>query len=101
MCCVCRGAPAHCQHAASSVDDCTWTDVQLEVLSDGADGREVGGVIEMFLRGFGRDLTKLLLYSFSHAHSVHGDACVRAHTDRSSAATHQLTDPEDTPWIVR
>ena len=47
MCCVCRGAPVHCQHAASSVEDCTWTDIQLEVLSDGADGREVGGVIEI------------------------------------------------------
>ena len=97
VCGVCRGAPVRCQHAASSVEDCTWTHVQLEVLSDGADGREVAGVIEMFLHGFGRDFTKLILDSFSHAHSVHGDACVRAHKDHSSAATHQLTDPENRP----
>lgn len=51
----------------------TWAHVELEVLGNGADGGEVGGVVEMFFHRLRCDFTQLVLYSFSNTHSVHGD----------------------------
>lgn len=66
------------KHCAHSQVCCTWADVEFEVLSDGADGGEVGGIIEMFLQRLGRNLTEFIFHGFSNAHRVHGDTCVRA-----------------------
>lgn len=56
---------------------CTWAHVEFEVLSDGADGSEVGGVIEMFLHRLRSDFTEFILHSFSNTDCVHGDACTQ------------------------
>lgn len=65
---------AHCGPAEHT----TWTDIEFEVLSDGADGGEVSGVVEMFLHRLRCNLTKLIFHSFPHADCIHGDACARA-----------------------
>lgn len=56
---------------------CTWAHVEFEVLGDGADGSEVGGVIEMFLHRLRGDFTEFILHSFSNTHCVHGDTCTQ------------------------
>lgn len=63
----------------------TGAHVEFEVLRDGADGGEVGGVVEVFLHRLRCDLTKFVLHSFSNTHGVHGDSCVHAQQRTSHA----------------
>lgn len=71
----------------------TRAHVELQVLRDGADGAEVGAVVEMLLHRIGRNLPKFIFHSFADAHGVHGDTCTRRRASPRSCRDLRQAQP--------